>query len=474
MSAPTRPKQQAPKPATKRPAVQREVGREPPGISPESAFSRVTSGRGSLGAADVLALQGTGGNQAVMRLLQARRIGGEAESAAQVHQAAKVGIGGQSGALPHLQTIQKAFGHHDVTGVVAHTGAQAMAGAQAMGAVAFTMGNHVAFAGRADLHTAAHEAAHVIQQRQGVQLAGGVGAVGDKYEGHADAVAEAVVQGKSVEGLLDGPVGAGTGSLSQPRIQRYTESADHHFHISENHEFAVSTGPYPGSLYSSNGAPMALAGGLVWNAGNHVIIDQVNYTRYDADISAYEVDGIVGTAQGCGQFARGITGDNDAEGGDDRSTGDAGTVLKYGDASPGLDEGWENHFAAVVKRDGGDHATFETAVGIPHTWVGIYGINRGQTFKFKTQAANIDRLETIPPAVFPGLGPRRQSWWQWLLCIQGEQTDLVVPRGITAEQAQTYRDEMTAWRLHGTEPESAYMRQVVAQLEAELTETGGQ
>jgi hypothetical protein len=58
-------------------------------------------------------------------------------------------------------------------------------------------------AGAPDLHTAAHEAAHVVQQQAGVQLKGGVGAVGDSYELHADAVADAVVQGKSAEGLLD-------------------------------------------------------------------------------------------------------------------------------------------------------------------------------------------------------------------------------------------------------------------------------
>ena len=74
-----------------------------------------------------------------------------------------MGIGGTSGPLPHLEKIQKSFGRHDVTGVVAHTGPQATAGAQAMGAAAFTMGNHVAFAGNADLRTAAHEAAHALR-----------------------------------------------------------------------------------------------------------------------------------------------------------------------------------------------------------------------------------------------------------------------------------------------------------------------
>jgi len=73
----------------------------------------------------------------------------------------------------------------------------------AMRARAYTVGARVAFNGAPDLHTAAHEAAHVVQQRAGVQLAGGVGRTGDVYERHADAVADRVVAGQSSEALLD-------------------------------------------------------------------------------------------------------------------------------------------------------------------------------------------------------------------------------------------------------------------------------
>ncbi len=118
--------------------------------------------------------------------------------------------------------IQRAFGRHDVAGIVAHADAPAAAGARAMGARAFATGNHVAFDGAPDLHTAAHEAAHVIQQRAGVWLKGGVGAVGDTYERHADAVADAVVAGRSAEALLDGFVGAGAGGGG---VQRKAASA---------------------------------------------------------------------------------------------------------------------------------------------------------------------------------------------------------------------------------------------------------
>ena len=58
------------------------------------------------------------------------------------------------------------------------------------------------FAGTPDLRTTAHEAAHVVQQRKGVSLTGGVGQVGDHYERQADAAADAVVRGDSAEELL--------------------------------------------------------------------------------------------------------------------------------------------------------------------------------------------------------------------------------------------------------------------------------
>jgi hypothetical protein len=126
-----------------------------------------------------------------------------------VHQAAQHGTSGSGGSLPHLDRIQRAFGRHDVSGVRAHTDERAAEGARAMGAEAFADGEQVAFGGEASLHTAAHEAAHVVQQRGGVQLKGGVGEAGDRYEQHANAVADLVVQGQSAEPLLDRYAGAG-------------------------------------------------------------------------------------------------------------------------------------------------------------------------------------------------------------------------------------------------------------------------
>jgi outer membrane protein OmpA-like peptidoglycan-associated protein len=121
-----------------------------------------------------------------------------------VHEAARAGVSGPSHELPHLDKIQASFGPHDVTDVKAHSDAPASAATASMGAAAFATGDHVAFASTPDLHTTAHEAAHVVQQRAGVHLKGGVGQAGDPYEQQADAVADAVVRGESAEPLLNG------------------------------------------------------------------------------------------------------------------------------------------------------------------------------------------------------------------------------------------------------------------------------
>ncbi|HEX8025251.1 MAG TPA: DUF4157 domain-containing protein, partial [Candidatus Limnocylindrales bacterium] len=153
----------------------------------------------------------------VQRSAGAQAAAGGTDSQA-VHEAAAQGVAGGGGRLPHADTIQSLFGRHDISGVEAHVGGAAATANRAIGAEAYATGHHVAFASAPSLHTAAHEAAHVVQQRGGVQLKGGVGESGDAHEQHANAVADAVVQGKSAEPLLDryaggssGPASAGSG-----------------------------------------------------------------------------------------------------------------------------------------------------------------------------------------------------------------------------------------------------------------------
>lgn len=147
--------------------------------------------------------------------VQQRATGSGLPSGGEVHQAATEGLRGPSEPLPHREAIQRSFGRHDVSGIQAHVGGPAQAASEAMGARAYASGDAVAFRTSPDLHTAAHEAAHVMQQKGGVQLAGGVGTAGDRYEQHADAVADAVVSGRSAEALLDGFGGGGANTAIQ-------------------------------------------------------------------------------------------------------------------------------------------------------------------------------------------------------------------------------------------------------------------
>jgi len=139
---------------------------------------------------------------ATPRMVQRKATAAAAEPET-VHAAAAHGTADTPEVLPYRDTIQRAFGRHDVSGIVAHVGGRAAEGAARMGAQAYATGDQVEFVGAPTLHTAAHEAAYVLQQRAGVVLEGSVGVEGDAHERHADAVADRVVQGTSAEDLLD-------------------------------------------------------------------------------------------------------------------------------------------------------------------------------------------------------------------------------------------------------------------------------
>jgi hypothetical protein len=111
----------------------------------------------------------------------------------QIHAAAERGTATPSTSLPYRAELESSLGH-DLTGVQAHVGGAAETAAADMGAEAFATGDHVVLPANPSLHTVAHEVAHVVQQRDGVQLKGGVGEVGDAYERQADEVADRVVK----------------------------------------------------------------------------------------------------------------------------------------------------------------------------------------------------------------------------------------------------------------------------------------
>ncbi len=154
-----------------------------------------------------------------------------AEDPDKVHRAAATGIESGGQPLPHLETVQKAFGpRHDLSAIKAHVGGTATESCEQMGAEAYASGEHVAFKSTPDLHTAAHEATHVVQQRAGVQLRSAIGAAGDSYEREADAVADMVVAGQSDVGRalpsLGGARGESAGSLAPASAIQRQEATD--------------------------------------------------------------------------------------------------------------------------------------------------------------------------------------------------------------------------------------------------------
>lgn len=164
-----------------------------------------------------------------------RRSAEERDPTHEVHAVARGGLAGAESRLPHLETIQASFGRHDVRGVAAHLDGRAAAASRVLGAHAYASGDAVAFRSAPDLFTAAHEAAHVVQQRSGVALSDGLGRAGDRYEVHADEVAQLVVRGASAEGALDRMVGAGRGAApAAVAVQRRADAAESTYeHVAE-------------------------------------------------------------------------------------------------------------------------------------------------------------------------------------------------------------------------------------------------
>jgi hypothetical protein len=172
-----------------------------------------TGRTGTEPSSPVLRFQQHRGNQTVQDAVQRRRDGDGGVDAPDIKRAARIGTDTPSRQLPHLDTIQRSFGRYDVSGVQAHLNATANESARAINAEAYTTDDHVAFADRQpSRRTVAHEAAHVVQQRAGARPSGGVGSEGDKYERHAERVADAVERRRSAEPVLDRMAGAGDGN----------------------------------------------------------------------------------------------------------------------------------------------------------------------------------------------------------------------------------------------------------------------
>lgn len=122
--------------------------------------------------------------------------------------------------MPYQAELTRSFGPaHDLTSIRAHVGGAAEQSARTMGAQAYATGQDVVLPTDPSLQLVAHEVTHVLQQRRGVQLLGGVGEVGDPHEREADEVAAAVARGEAVGDTF------ATGTGTDRAIQRKADDA---------------------------------------------------------------------------------------------------------------------------------------------------------------------------------------------------------------------------------------------------------
>ena len=126
---------------------------------------------------------------------------------------ARAGFGGTASSLPAGDRIGAALGA-DLSNVQMHTGPAATEACDRLGAEAYTFGNQMAFRDSSpSLALQAHEATHAVQQGQAsaaVQTKSAASGGVEALESEADAVADAVTSGRTVEVGTGGPVSVQT------------------------------------------------------------------------------------------------------------------------------------------------------------------------------------------------------------------------------------------------------------------------
>lgn len=184
-------------------------------------------------------------------------------STSEKHHMAQRGFQDTSSPLPHLDTLQRAFGHHSLENVKSFAGDAASYSNESLGAAAYCAGDRIAFDRPPDLHTVAHEAAHVIQQRSDLTLSEGVGHRDDRHERRANEVADAVVQGKSAEPLLNEYAGTQPGGSSQLQMQERDPRAESY--QAQHPDFVPRSYPQPeGAGAAAQGRCDLPTGTLTW------------------------------------------------------------------------------------------------------------------------------------------------------------------------------------------------------------------
>lgn len=133
------------------------------------------------------------------------------KAAASAADVARAGFQGAGEAVPHQADLERSFGR-DLGHVQAHTDAGARAACRTLGAEAYAMGDHVAFASETPSPaTVAHELTHVTQSEQrGPAAKGGGAGVDTAGEAQAAAVERAVADGQPASVVL-GRGGQGRG-----------------------------------------------------------------------------------------------------------------------------------------------------------------------------------------------------------------------------------------------------------------------
>ncbi len=165
--------------------------------------------------------------------------------------------------LPHRGVVERSFGPgHDLSSVRAQVGGPAIGWNARLGASASTRGEQIAFSAQPSLDEAAHEAAHVVQQRQGVRPPGGLSQAGDDWERDADAVAARVTRGESAAELLGPPAPPvrDTNVPVQRRLVAHGSDAD----IAR---FLAIAGPASGLVLSRDPATHVVAANATSGAG---------------------------------------------------------------------------------------------------------------------------------------------------------------------------------------------------------------
>lgn len=139
-----------------------------------------------------------------------------------VDEVARDGTRGGGERLPYLAQLEQAFGsRHDLASVRAHHGEDSAAACDTLGADAYASGSSIAFRSAPGLWLAAHEAAHVVQQRHGLRPGAALAAPDEGLERQADAVANRVAAGGSAHDLLP----RGDPQTTASAVQRYTVEA---------------------------------------------------------------------------------------------------------------------------------------------------------------------------------------------------------------------------------------------------------